>query len=158
MRLVAILGVGLLSISLSGCGLAARKEQQERAAALQNQFKEAIAGCNQRFPPNTSRQRERARCINEAMNLYRGSLPYPDLLDQEMAARSAIAEQVDTGKMTLAQGDLEFSRVHSNLVAEEQRRALSGRAVSAQESAAAAAWRASNPVTCTRSGNSTTCF
>lgn len=154
----AIVGVVLIVAPiLAGCGLVARKEQAEREAALKHQFEATLADCNQRLPPNTKRQRDRANCINGAMNLYRGSLPFTDLLDQEMAARLAIAEQVETGKLTLAQGDLEFSRVHSNLVAEEQRRMLASRSVNAQESAASAAWRASAPVTCTRSGNSTTC-
>ena len=85
-------------------------------------------------------------------------MPYPDLMDQELAARMAIAEKLQAGKMTLAEANLAQAQTHSQLMAEEQYRSLSGRAVSAQEVAASAAWRASAPVSCTTSGNTTSSY
>jgi hypothetical protein len=82
-----------------------------------------------------------------------------DLLEQRTApTRLALAEKVQAGKMTIIERNQQFSQFHSQIIAEEQRRMLANRAVGAQESAAAAQWRASNPVSCTKIGNTVNCY
>ena len=100
-----------------------------------------------------------ARRRYSATELIRGpGLPFPDLLDQENATRLALAEKVQAGKMTIIERNQQFSQFHSQIIAEEQRRMLANRSVNAQESAAAAQWRASNPVSCTKIGNTVNCY
>jgi hypothetical protein len=53
---------------------------------------------------------------------------------------------------------MQFAALHSQLVSEEQRRSLANRSVSAAESSAAAQWRASSPVSCTKAGSSVNCY
>lgn len=100
----------------------------------------------------------KTKCDLAAALSIRPYVPYPDLFDQEWATRAVIAERLQAGKMTPAEANQESTTMHANISAEEQRRALAGRTVSAQESAASAAWRASAPVSCTRIGNTTNCY
>jgi hypothetical protein len=155
MRFVAIVAS---CVALASCGLYQRQQLQEAFATAKAQQEAAMAECIAKYPPGGKQYIEKAQCQNNAMNILRPFMPYPDLLDQDMASRMAIAEKLQQGKFTLAEANLQQSQAHSQIVAEEQRRQLSGRAVSAQESAAAAAWRASAPVSCTRVGNTTSCY
>ena len=84
-------------------------------------------------------------------------LRYPDLGRLDMANRLVIAERLSEGQISEAEADQQFSQLHSQIVAEEQRRNLANRSVSAQETAAAAASRAASP-TCVTSGYVVSCF
>ena len=155
MRIFLVLGLcGLLA----GCGLMARKEREEQQAAAKAQSDAAMADCESKFPQGGKQYVERAQCINAGVAIMRPFVPFPDLLDQDMANRAAMAERLQQGKITLAEANSELAQRRSQIVAEEQRRQLSGRAVSAQESAAAAAWRASSPVSCTKYSNTVSCY
>lgn len=70
-----------------------------------------------------------------------------DLLFLKSAKRTAIYERVDRGEISLAQADAEIAQVNSGLVSELNRRYTADRAASPPP-----------PVTCTRFGNSVTCF
>jgi hypothetical protein len=129
MRVLVVLGLCCL---LAGCGLMARKEREEQQASAKAQSDAAMADCEVQFPKGGKRYIEKTQCQNGAMNIIRPFMPYPDLVDQDMASRMAVAE--------------------------EQRRMLNNRSVGAQESAAAAAWRASSPVSCTKNGNTVNCY
>jgi hypothetical protein len=155
MRIVVVLG---LCVILAGCGLMARKEHEEQQAAAKAQSDAAMADCETQFPKGGKRYIEKTQCQNAAITLVRPFMPYPDLVDQDLASRMAVAEKLQAGKITLAEANLEQSTFHSNIVAGEQRRLLSNRSVGAQESAAAAAWRASSPVSCTKLGNTVNCY
>jgi hypothetical protein len=155
MRVSVVLGLCCL---LAGCGLMARKEREEQQASAKAQSDAAMADCEVQFPKGGKRYIEKTQCQNGAMNVIRPLMPYPDLVDQDMASRMAVAEKLQAGKLTLAEANLEQSTFHSNIVAEEQRRMLNNRSVGAQESAAAATWHASSPVSCTRIGNTTNCY
>jgi len=147
-----------LSMSVAGCGIIAQKKRQEEFAAVKASADRMLADCDLKYKKIKGQMLDRMKCRGEAFALYKSQLPFPDLLDQEITSLMVVAERVDTGAMTYAEGEQAASEIHSRMVAEEQRRMLANRSVSAQESAASAAWRASAPVTCTRSGNSTTCF
>lgn len=71
-----------------------------------------------------------------------------DLLNVKFAGRVAIAERVDRGEITPAQGDLEIAQLNSGLMSQGQSRLNNNRLVDA----------ATSPVTCNRFGNSVTCF
>lgn len=143
-----------ISLLLSGCGLAARREAQERQSAVVEQVRDSVAACDQSFPKQQSTAVARARCLGEATAPIRPLVPYPDLYDQEVANRNALAEQVQAGKLSQVQYEAQFAQMHSATIAEEQRRNLSNRSVQAQEATAAAA---SSPVICNKIGNSTIC-
>jgi len=83
-------------------------------------------------------------------------MTYPDLFDREQADRAVIAERLQAGKMTEANQQATANK--SQIAEDEQRRNLAARSVGAQESAAAAAWRAFSPVSCKRIGNTTNCY
>lgn len=90
----------------------------------------------------------RADCMNRAARILAPILPYPDLLELQLAANASIAERVQSGQMTIAQGNEAIAQKFAELNTEEQRRLLADRSVNAQESAAAASWQASRPKTC----------
>lgn len=148
----------VLSCCVAGCGLMARKEREEQAAAAKAAMEQGFADCKARYPEGSKQYVEKNRCDADAAKAIRPFVSYPDLFDKDWAARAVIAERLQTGKMSLAEANLEATQIHSDIAAEEQRRNLANRSVGAQESAAAAAWRASSPVSCTRTGNTTTCF
>ena len=75
--------------------------------------------------------------MNAAFAILQPTLPYPDLLQTWMAEHLAIAEQIQTAHMTLAQGNAVITQKWSDMVAEEQRRQLANRSIAAQEEAAA---------------------
>lgn len=159
-RATALLVV-LCSLFLSGCGLIAAKERQDQMAAAKASMDAGFAQCAAEYdsqPAGKKNHIAKTKCDASAALAIRPFVPFPDLFDQEWATRAVIAERLQGGKMTPAEANQESTTMHANISAEEQRRALSGRAVSAQESAAAAAWRASSPVSCTKLGNTVNCY
>ena len=151
--------VVLAGLLVAGCGLARQQEMRERIAAVNAQAQAAAQACDSTVPPgNPKTAVSRAKCQVEAMAIRRPIVPHPDLLDALMAARMSVAEQVQTGKLTIAQGNEIMANKNSALISEEQRRNLANRSVAAQESAAAASWAASGPVSCTKVGNTVDCY
>jgi len=132
--------VVLLALVVAGCGLMRQRELQEKIAALRQQSADAMNNCNQQYPPGLAKTAmARAQCVNAAMAILQPTLPYPDLLQTWMADHVAIAEEVQTGKITIAQANAALAEKWSAMVAEEQRRTLANRSVAAQEQSAAAA-------------------
>ena len=155
MRNISIFAI---CIFLTGCGLSAQQKQKQASESAIQQAKAAMGACESKYPRGTKQYVEKARCQNDATNIVRPFMPYPDLVDQDTATRMAIAEKLQQGKLSEADANMQFTQAHSQIIAEEQRRQLNGRAVHAQESAAAAAWQASSPVSCTSIGATTTCY
>jgi hypothetical protein len=156
----------LLCLAVAGCGLARQRELQEKIAALRQQSAAAMQECNTQWPPgNPKTAVARAQCVNSAMAILQPTMPYPDLLQVWMANHLARAEQVQSGRVTMAQANAALTEKWSALISEEQKRTLANRSVAAQEqtasaaqSSAAAAWAANAPRTCSAMGNSVTCF
>jgi len=163
MRRVCVI---LLALALAGCALAKQRELKEKMAALRQQSADAMKDCNERLPPgNPKIAVSRAQCVNAAFAILQPTMPYPDLLQTFMAEHTAIAEQVQMGKMTIVQGNAAIAEKWSAVVSEEQRRQLATLGVAAQvqsaeaaSSAAAASWRAAGPRTCNYGGGTVTCF
>jgi hypothetical protein len=135
-----------LAMALASCGLAARQERQEQMAAAKAAMEQGFEDCKARFPEGPKQSIEKNRCNATAAAAIRPFVPYPDLFDKYWATRAVIAERIQNGKMTLAEGNQEATQAQSDVAAEEQRRNLANRSVGAQESAAAAAWLASPSV------------
>jgi hypothetical protein len=152
------LGIVTFCVALAGCGLAARKERQEQMAAAVAAKDQGIVACKAQYPDENKDFVARNKCGYEAAQKIRPFVTYPDLFDQSWATSALLAEQLQTKKITRAEADLQMAQTRAQTTAEEQRRNLANRSVAAQESAAAAAWMASGPVTCNRIGNTTTCF
>jgi hypothetical protein len=136
-----------------------RHELQARVDELKAKTQEAEQQCSITWPPgNPKTAVSRAKCQTDPLAIMRPVHPYPDLLDLFIASRMAIAERVQNGQMTIAQANEAIATKRSELVAEEQRRQLANRSVSAQENAAAASLVAAGPHSCTAIGNTVNCF
>ena len=145
----------VLGLTVASCGIA----RQARIQELQAQELAAIQRCDVTVPAgNPKTAVERAKCQTEAMAILRPIMPYPDLQDSMIAIRLAIAEQVQNGKLTIAQGNEQIAAKRSEIVAEEQRRNLANRSVAAQEGMAVASLSAAGPHSCTRIGNTVNCY
>jgi hypothetical protein len=140
------LGITTLCVALAGCGLARQQEQKQAYDKAMAQVTADIEVCNQTYPKVQKTALARAQCLGSAVDTVRPHVTYPDLLDQEKTSRNALAEQWQNGKITQMEYEAKFNEMHSQVVAEEQRRNLANRSVGAQESAAAAAWLASPSV------------
>lgn len=146
-------------IALCGCGIAARQQAQQQVGDARNRAAAGLQECEAKHPPATPKIAvRRAECINQALALLRPTIPYPDLLDVFMASHMSIAERYQNGQLTFAQANEMIAQKRSEITAEEHRRVSLDRAVAAQQQAASAQERASRGTTCTRFGNTVTCF
>ncbi len=86
-------------------------------------------------------------------------LAFPELLDQENALRKALAEQVQGGKISLLERNIQIHKLHAKIVDEEQGRLKAAPSEPAKKSLVMTQWRLSNPETCTRlGGNAANCY
>jgi len=154
-RLLSLLALA----SLAGCDLVRQREIQAQMVALREQSAAAMQECGAQHPAgNPKTAVVRARCVNDALAIVRPALPYPDLMDIFMADHALVAEDIQAGRTTIAQGNAMLAHKWSELVAEEQRRNLANRSAAAQEQVAAASLLAAGPKSCSRYGNTVTCF
>lgn len=130
---------------LAGCGIARRMEAQEqaKAQAAQNaqliaQSKTAMADCDVQFPSGNAKQAvARRKCINDAFSIRLSTFGSDqDLARAVMADSMVIAERVQNGKMTVAEGNAAIADRWSQAVSESQQRANARNSVMAQQSAA----------------------
>ena len=173
------LNLFVLGLALSGCGTAPRVQADDQAnqqatvnPRLIEQSKADMAACDAKFPagdPKTAVVRR--NCINNGFAIRLPTFgPDQDLVRSVLADSMVIAEQVQSGKMTIAEGNAAMAEKWSNAVTESQRRANSKNSVLAQQSAAAAQQQPAAAVdagdvvpvalpgfTCSQSGNMTTC-
>ncbi len=171
--------VFILGLALSGCGTAPRvqvddtaKQQAAVNAQLIEQSKAAMAACDASIPagdPKTAVARR--KCINDGFAIKLPTFgPDQDLVRGVMADSMVIADQVQSGKMTIAEGNAAIAEKWSKAVTESQRRANTKDSVLARQSAAAAQQQPSAaaepedviPVdlpgfACTQNGNVATC-
>lgn len=140
MRRIVLLAAVVLTVA--GCRSSARN--QELAASVDA----ARAACNAQ--PYTTAV-DRARCMNEAEAPLRGAVIPPDLFDVRTTNRLMLAEKVDRKELTQAEADARFAGLNSQLVGTQQSRNNAA-------AVAAAARSANDPVSCTKIGNTTTCY
>lgn len=152
----------VVAASLCGCGLAARQEAAEKFRAAQERHTAESQMCVQQFDDSAAVAIARAKCLNAADQTFAPFTPAADLISLRMAKRLELSERRAAGKITFAQASLEFAELNSSITTEAQRRQNANMSAAAQRQSAAAATmsaiNASSPRTCTRYGNSVTCF
>jgi hypothetical protein len=99
---------------------------------------EALAAWRRAYPDEITQAVARAACVNRAIAPLRPLLRFPDLLDQEIALRKSLAEQVQNNKLSLLDRLVQITELHKRMLAEEQSRVSANPAGPAQESPAAA--------------------
>jgi hypothetical protein len=121
--------------------------------------KDALAQCRYAYPDEITNAVARAACVIKATELLRPILQFPDLLDQENAIRKSLAEQVQAKNLSLLDRNLQITKFHAKMLAEEQKRLQANPTADAKVSAAATQWRLSNPDGCaTLGGNKANCY
>lgn len=171
-------------IVLTGCGSSRQIDLSESDHAPAG-LNDALAACRNANPDQLTEAVARASCVIRATEILRPLLPFPELLDQENALRKALAEQVQSGSISLLERNRQMTKFHARMLAEEQGRleAKAAEAKSAAVKAAAAGsteaeasdvksverkraeavpvplavrqWRVSNPDGCTSLGGNT---
>jgi hypothetical protein len=83
--------------------------------------------CRREYPNPIKQAVGRATCENQNMEVLRSTMPYPDLMDKELAYNLVLAEKVQKGKMTTTEREAAAAQFHSQVLAEQQRRGLAVR-------------------------------
>lgn len=161
-RLSPLYGLLIVSVALSGCGIAARQEAEQAEKQRRADMEAAFTACDQTQFSGKTQHRDRAQCMVNVANRYiRPIDPYPELLDLLSATRLSIASRVDRGEITEDDARLAFQQKMAELTSERERRNQGRDMVSAQQQAAnAATYQAlwGNRRTCTRIGNTVNCY
>jgi hypothetical protein len=98
----------------------------------------------------------RAECMNDAMAIMRPTWGRSaDLVNGWMAHRVVVAEKLQKGQITVALANEELANSWTQVIDEEQRRNLANRSVGAQELAAR---NIGGPTSCTKFGNTVSCY
>jgi hypothetical protein len=163
----ALIVSGYIAV-LAGCGISRQVEQGEAAPVPAKQgeadpapanLNDALAGCRNGYPDQITQAVVRAACVIKATELLRPLLPFPDMLDQENNLRKSLAEQVQSGKISLLERNRQMAKFHAKMLAEEQVRLQEKPAEVVSTSLAATQWRISNPDGCTSLGaNTANCY
>jgi hypothetical protein len=120
---------------------------------------DALAECRSGYPDQITQAVARAACIIKATEPLRPLLPLPDLLDRENALRKSLAEQVQNGSISLLERNRQMTKLHANIVAEEEARLKEKPTEVGAKSLAVTQWRLSNPDGCTSlGGNTANCY
>jgi hypothetical protein len=154
-----LLMVTVACVLIAGCGSSHQADQQEAPDSTLDDMNEALAACRRTYPDEITQAVARGACVNRAIAPLRPLLRFPDLLDQEIALRKSLAEQVQNNKVSLLDRLVQITELHKKMLAEEQSRVSANPSVPAQETVAAALWRGSNPASCANlGGNTQHCF
>jgi hypothetical protein len=154
------------ALTLAGCDLAQQAKIREEAALPTKTLDAQIAECKRRYPDRHRKPvTPRIKCFNEADLNYHADLLYTvvnpqlDLVRSFTAQRLVIGERYDNGRLSQAEFDAEMASAevdYNSRVLQRQNEAEM--IAAAQSQAAAARAAASSPTTCTRLGNSVTCY
>lgn len=168
-----------ISLALYGCGISQHIQAEQPAkqsavpsAQLIQQSKAAMAACDTQFPAGEPRTAvARRKCINDGIAIRMPTFgPDQDLVRAVLADSMVVAEKVQTGQMTIAEGNAAMAKKWTQAVTESQQRAHSKDSVLAQQSAAAAQQQVPRPANgatvtpvdlpgfiCNQNGNAVTC-
>jgi hypothetical protein len=157
----AVLTLLAAAASLAACSVI-QDRQQERMAELRHQVETEKQDCDNLYPrdvPGPQKYSYRARCLNEVeTRLIRPLDPFPDLVDQRLAARKALAAELDAGRLSEAQANTRLAEKNAQIAAEERRRTARTSAISADATAALAQQRTALGTTCTDLDTAVSCF
>lgn len=144
--------------ALAGCGISRQIEQVEPDRAPAN-LNHELAGCRNGYPDQITQAVARAECVIRATEMLRTLLPYQELLDQENTLRKSLAEQVQSGSISLLERNRQMTKFHAALLKEEQDRLHAKPSDIVAASLAATQWRLSNSDGCTfLGGDSANCY
>src|SRR5580692_12448080 len=123
MRTVLILLAA--AASLAACSTM-QDRQQERLAELRRQVEAEKQDCDNLYPRDVAgpqRYSQRVRCLNAVeAQFMRPFDPFPDLTDRRLAARKALAADLDAGRVTEAEANARLAAKTAEITAEERRR------------------------------------
>jgi hypothetical protein len=152
----------LLAAAASLAACTAMDRQQERMAELRRQVEREKQDCDNLYPRDVAGPQTysyRVRCLNEVeTRLIRPLDPFPDLVDQRLAARKALAAELDAGRISEAQANARLAEKNAQIAAEERRRTARTSAISADATAALAQQRTALGTTCTDLDTAVSCF
>src|SRR5262245_21063550 len=149
----------LAALWLSAC---AQDRQQERMAELRRQVEAQKQDCDNLYPRDVAGPQhysQRVRCLNEVeAQLMRPFDPFPDLADRRLAARKALAADLDAGRLTEAAANARLAARTAEIAAEERRRTETTGSISAEATAALTRQRSLLGTTCEEIGTTVSCF
>jgi len=149
----------VVAVSLAAC---AQDHQQEHMAELRRQVETAKQDCDNLYPRDVAGPRhysQRVRCLNDIeAQLVRPFDPFPDLTDRRLAARKALAADLDAGRLTEAEANARLAAKTSEIKAEERRRSETTSSISAEATAALSRQRVALGTTCNQIGTALSCF
>jgi hypothetical protein len=130
----------LLVITLGGCGVVQRQQQQ---AAIEGQRQRYAAGqedCKAKFPTTRTSKNHAdfARCIVDLENTDPPIGAYPDLIRLKQSYYILVATKIDQGTLSVEEANVQNAQIRTQLESEAQRRQMASRMVGAQEQAAEA--------------------
>jgi hypothetical protein len=157
----AVLMLLAAAAALAAC-TAAPDRQQERMTELRRQLETEKQDCDNLYPRDVAgpqRYSHRVRCLNDVETRFMRPLdPFPDLVDRRLAARAALAAELDAGRISEAEADARLAAKKAEIAAEERRRTNGTSTISADATAALAQQRAALGTTCTNLDTAVTCF
>jgi hypothetical protein len=149
----------LVALWLAAC---AQDRQQEHVAELRRQVEAEKQDCDNLYPRDVGGPQhysQRVRCLNEVEARFMRPLdPFPDLADQRLAARKALAADLDAGRLTEAEANVRLAQKRAQIAAEERRRTEVTSAISAEATAALARQRVALGTTCSEGDAAVSCF
>ncbi|MGA2126778.1 MAG: hypothetical protein ABSG76_11565 [Xanthobacteraceae bacterium] len=109
---------------VAACAGVQPDRQREQMAELRRQIETEKQDCDNVHPRDARGPQafsHRARCLNDVeTRLVRPVAPFPDLLDQRLAARKALATELDAGRISEAEANVRWAAQDSAI--EERRR------------------------------------
>jgi hypothetical protein len=155
----AVLLLLAAALWLAAC---AQDRQQEHVAELRRQVEAEKQDCDNLYPRDVGGPQhysQRVRCLNEVEARFMRPLdPFPDLADQRLAARKALAADLDAGRLTEAEANVRLAQKRAQIAAEERRRTEVTSAISAEATAALARQRVALGTTCSEGDAAVSCF
>jgi len=140
----------------------AQDRQQEHVAELRRQAEAEKQDCDNLYPREVAGPQhysQRVRCLNEVEARFMRPLdPFPDLTDRRLAARKALAAELDAGRLTEADANARLAAKASEIAAEERRRTAATSSISADATATLARERLALGSTCEQIGTAASCF
>jgi hypothetical protein len=147
---------------VTACTAVQQDRQRDAMAELRRQVEVEKQDCDNLYPRDVGGSQKfsrRARCLNDAeTRLVKPFAPFPDLLDQRLAARKALAVELDAGRISEADANVRLAARNSEIATEERRRIARTGAMSAEATAWLTHRRAVLGVTCGDVDAAVSCF
>ena len=149
----------LAALWLAAC---AQDRQQEHMAELRRQVRAEKQDCDNLYPRDVAGPQhysQRVRCLNEVEARFMRPLdPFPDLTDRRLAARKALAADLDAGRLTEAEANVRLAQKHAQIAAEQRRCTEGTSSISGEATTALLQQRLTLGTTCSERDAAVSCF